>query len=143
MWDWSGTKFQNCPTQPSREQGKLCDGEGRQCGRVRGESVVSNCHVRALLSRINDIPSPVFSLLNQTSARPEGDWPVARDHIVRWCVFGQRDKLVATLRRVSESARVQAAREPRALKALEVIAYILKETAPLEPELGLRSGVLK
>jgi hypothetical protein len=96
---------------------------------------------RQLLSRIDVVPSPVFSLLNQTAARPPNDWVVARNVIVRWCVFGQREKLAATLRRVRDSAKEQAAGEPRAQKALQVIAYVLKETAPLEPELGLRLGL--
>jgi hypothetical protein len=98
---------------------------------------------RQLLSRIDDIPSPVFSLLNQTAARPEGDWTVARNYIVRWCVFGQREKLFATLRRATNSAKAQGPCEPRASKTLQVMAYVLKETSPLEPELGLQAGLGK
>jgi hypothetical protein len=98
---------------------------------------------RQLLSRVGDVPSPVFSLLNQTASRPEADWAIARNYLVRWCVFGQRKKVVATLKQVINSAKKQAPREPRAQKALQMIDYVLKETGPLEPELGLREGLVQ
>jgi len=96
---------------------------------------------RQLLSLIDVVPAPVFLLLNQTAARPEGGWTFARNYMVRGCVFGQREKFLAALRRVNDSAKAQALREPRAQKALQVMAYVLRETAPLEPELGLRVGL--
>jgi hypothetical protein len=97
--------------------------------------------LRDLLTRVQRIPSPVFSLLVQTADRPQADWMVARDHIAQWCAFGDRARVLRALRAIRQSAEAQAATEPRARRVLDVLAYVRRETETLEPELGLKAGL--
>ncbi len=96
---------------------------------------------RGLLARVERVPSPIFSLVLQTADRPEVDWPTASNHLVQWCAFGNRDRVVDTIRKIRDSALGQVNREARAQRVLQVIRFILKDTSHLEPTLGLEAAL--
>ena len=97
--------------------------------------------LRNPLRRVERIQSPVFSLVKQTAGRPTQDWRVASNHVLLWCAFGDRAKVLSTLQRIREAAREQMDTEPLARKVLEVIEFILNDTNSLEPTLGLRAAL--
>jgi hypothetical protein len=95
----------------------------------------------SLLREVDQISSPIFSLLKQTADRPREDWKTASNHILRWCVFGDRTKVLSTICRIRDSAMEQVSDEPRAQRVLDVISFLLSDTAHLEPTLGLHAAL--
>ena len=82
------------------------------------------------------LPSPIYSLLREAASRPRSEWYVARNHIVKWCAFGNCAQVVETLDEICNSAKGQL-EYPAARRTLEVVEYILEETRPLESSLRL------
>lgn len=97
--------------------------------------------ITGLLRRVERIPSPIFSLLLQTADNPREDWRVASNHLLKWCVFGDRTKVLTIVRNIRNSATAQAQAEARARRVLDVLEFILEDTAQLEPTLGLKSAL--
>ena len=90
---------------------------------------------KTILQQIDNVPSPVFSLLRQTADRPQRDWDFARNQIVKWCAFGECSKVATTFNEVCRSAKDQIDKEA-ARKTLQIIYYILKAVQPIERSLG-------
>jgi hypothetical protein len=95
----------------------------------------------SLLRQIEDIPSPLFSLLLQTAKQPKDDWGVASEQVLKWCTFGDRKKVLSTVRQIRDSAVRAAEKQPNARGVLEVLSFLLADTAHLEPALGLRAAL--
>ena len=92
---------------------------------------------KEMLRYVVRLRSPVFRLLRETAAGPKDDWSVARNEIVKWCVFGECTRLAATLNMICESVKDQmdVATAPIILKIVE---YIVGETRGIEQWLGLQ-----
>jgi len=94
-----------------------------------------------LLRKVKLVPSPVFSLLRQTADRPQEDWIKARNEIVKWCAFGDRKSVIEAVTNVYRSALEHASSEPGARGVIRVVDFLQKQTASLEPELGLSEAL--
>ena len=81
---------------------------------------------KKMLREVETVPSPVFDLLRQTSGRQNSEWTIARNHIAKWCSFGECRKVATTLNDVCESAK-RSPESALAADALRVIKYILEE----------------
>lgn len=90
-----------------------------------------------LLRRVEQVPSPILSLVVQTAARPREDWARASTEIIKWCAFGAASRVRRVLRAVHDDAARQMEQNSAAGRALKVIDFILEDTRHLEPDLGL------
>jgi len=116
-----------------------------QLGGTRKEAVVAAEFFwdlfMKLLSMVETIPSPIFSLLVQTSDRPGEEWSTASNQLLRWCTFGHRKKVVSTIVAIRNVALDKVAMEPRARRVLDVIEFVRNDTRFLEPTLGLEAAL--
>ncbi|AVA37414.1 hypothetical protein RN01_03965 [Cupriavidus sp. SHE] len=94
-----------------------------------------------LFARVQSVPSPLFSLLLQTAMRPVQDWPTASLHILRWCAFGDRSKVVSTIRSIRDEAQRQASQHSRAEAVLKLIEFVLADTNCVRVPLGLAEAL--
>jgi hypothetical protein len=88
-----------------------------------------------LLRMVDVIPSPIAAQLHRTATAPKEQWIYARDNIVKWCTFGNCERVRSGLAKVYDSASQQQ----QGGSIRDVITYIVSETALLEPEIGLRA----
>lgn len=109
-------------------------------GKLSPEALTVSTHYwrlfELLLRKIDNVPSPVSALLRHTADRPKSAWKLARNRVVKWCAFGECRRVTAALREVCISAKRRIDSQ-KAKMTLQVIDYILGETARLEPQLGL------
>jgi hypothetical protein len=95
--------------------------------------------ITTLLRMIDTVPSPVSSLL-QKASESEADWPRARNTLALWCVFGDREKVLAAVRGLRDWALKQKG-DPNVTKLLRLIDYLRKEFAPIDDEIGLSAAM--
>lgn len=93
-----------------------------------------------LLRMVDEVPSPMSALLQQTAARPKDEWRVARNEIVKWCAFGDCERVRSRFAELYRLAEVRSASGGND-GALKVMRFILDETRSLEPELGLLRAI--
>jgi len=88
----------------------------------------------------NPLPSPIYSLLRQTSEQPKSVWPAASGHVLKWCAYGNRAQVLTTLRSIRDQAVAQAGDE-KAKGVLEVIGFLVDDLRDVDPILGLRESL--
>lgn len=136
-------KFKNAMLRMSRllHWGRLTV----ELGALSQESIVNGELIwnitRGLLARVQKVPSPVSSLLIQTTKQPFSEWRTASNHLLQWCAYGDREKALSTVRNIRDNALRQANESLQAQKILEVIEFLLRDTACIEPTLGLRAAL--
>jgi len=86
------------------------------------------------------LPSPLFSLLRQTSQRPRSDWTMASGHMLQWCAYGNRRRVLTALRSIRDQALARADDE-RARGVLEVIDFVVKDLRDIDDALGLSTAL--
>lgn len=79
-----------------------------------------------ILQRVETIPSPISDLLRQTSGLQNSEWTIARNHIAKWCSFGECREVVATLNEACESAR-RNQNAALGIDTLRVIKYVVAQ----------------
>jgi hypothetical protein len=79
----------------------------------------------SILRKVDSIPFPIFSLFLQTVERPREEWRVASNYILRWCVFGDREKVFSVTQKIRESAVNNAAQQSKAQKVLELVEFLI------------------
>jgi hypothetical protein len=86
------------------------------------------------------LPSPIYSLLRQTSQRPTSDWSTASGYVLQWCAFGDRRRVLNTLRMIWDEAR-SLPNDERARGVLEVINFLIDDLHTVDRVLGLREAL--
>ena len=94
-----------------------------------------------LLRHVKVIPSPAYSILSDAAKGSEEDWVFARNELVRWITFGNREAVVANLKSVYNWAVGESNTEEGGRKVMDVLHYVLEQTRDIETELGLQAAV--
>lgn len=89
-----------------------------------------------LLQKIGNIPSPTWNLLNKIARRNRNRWLEASTSIVKWCAFGDRNRVIISLQKA-----VNNIPPSRLYPIKELLCFIRDDTENLEPMLGLRKTI--
>ncbi|HEY6235465.1 MAG TPA: hypothetical protein VIW69_10220 [Candidatus Elarobacter sp.] len=92
-----------------------------------------------LLREVDQVPSPVRSLLTEISQREAQQWEIATNYLLTWCTFGARRTVLSAVRTVRDDARNDQSVIADAV--LRLIDFVLDDTRHLEPTLGLRDAL--
>lgn len=116
-----------------------------QNGNLKQEAVKASIYywdlMKLYFEKIDYTPHPVFNLLYQTADRPKEDWVVFRNQVVKWCIFGDRDKAISNLKDVYQAALTQSQTQPRAKKVLKVYEYLFYQTKGLDWKINLKKSI--